>query len=1187
LAAAVVALSLVKPEKLSSAMTAIAVGLAELVGAMAILNKTMAGGGFATIAKLPAVAAAMILLAAAIDILSLAVLGLSQLSWEDLGKGLAGVLVLLAGVSAASIPLSKAGPGMIAAGVGLVALAAGLLLLSASVAIFSKFSWEELGKGLAAVAAALVIVAAAANLIPPGSMLALGVGLVGVGFGMNILAGALKILSKFSWEEIGKGLAATAGLLLLLGVAASLIPPGAFLAMGAGLIVAGIGLNEIAAAMRIMGGMSWSEIGKGLVAIGGALLVLAVGLTAMIVALPGAAALVLAAVGLNAIIPAIALMGHMDWGTILKGLAGIAVSLLAISLVGAIAAPGLLAFGAALVVVGGGVAAVGAGFYLIAKASQILATDGAKAIGVFIAAVTAFFAALPGIIVNFLNGMVQVLDALVSLAPKVATALGQILEIAVQFIIANAPKFAQAAIALITAFLDVIVAAAPKLINAGISIFMSFLRGVEQNIGQIARTVANIITKFLNALTAKVPQISRAGANLIIALMDGVATQGPRIQAGAVAAFGKFVAGVLQNIGRLLSVGAQLVARLASGIAGAIGRLVSNGAQAVARFVSGILSAIGRVASAGTNLVARLASAIGSAISRLLALGVRAMSFFVAGILSAIGSAAATAASAAVSIGKALGQGVVNGIKSMAGAVASAAGGLAKGALGAMAKFAGIASPSKVTHQYGIFIVQGLANGMSEETQEAAKRAEDAARAVMAKIAKTTGTEHGPSTITEKIGRFVGQGFAKGMVGSQEDIRNAWQTLNQKLTEAMQNARQTIKTEEDKLKEERKKSDPDEKVIAKAQAAVEKNEEILKRSSAAHDVLTKKLKDEKAELLSLAGDYQKVSDKLEAAKQALEDAIKTRDDAQASYADKYSDKPDIDADAPDQLAAYSQAIIDQTTAVATYKDTLDQLRALGLDDDTYKKLLEDGTADQQFASQLLAGGKTAVEGLNTLDAQLDKVSGELATNAAHNLYQAGVDAAQGLVKGLKSQQSELRQVMQAIADEMVRAIRQRLKMKSPSRVFAEIGKFSVLGMAQGLQENSSSVVDAASQIGDDALLAMRDSMAHISDAVANEIDVNPTITPILDLSQVQKGAKSLSDITAATPISVAGSLGLASLVDTEQSSSDDVDPTAGASPTLQFIQNNTSPKSLSETEIYRQTNNQLSQAKSALEKLKK
>jgi hypothetical protein len=175
--------------------------------------------------------------------------------------------------------------------------------------------------------------------------------------------------------------------------------------------------------------------------------------------------------------------------------------------------------------------------------------------------------------------------------------------------------------------------------------------------------------------------------------------------------------------------------------------------------------------------------------------------------------------------------------------------------------------------------------------------------------------------------------------------------------------------------------------------------------------------------------------------------------------------------------------------------------------------------------------------------------------------------------------------MEAIAATMIKAIKKKLKIKSPSQEFAEIGKFATMGMAEGLANSTKVVTDAAEDVAAQALEAMRESVSKLSSAVLTNIDINPTITPVLDLSLIASDAKTMASMLNVVPITAAASYGQASVIsasqNTVQSPLDDAVLASGGTQ-IKFEQNNYSPESLSEAEIYRQTKNQLSQAKGAL-----
>jgi hypothetical protein len=523
---------------------------------------------------------------------------------------------------------------------------------------------------------------------------------------------------------------------------------------------------------------------------------------------------------------------------------------------------------------------------------------------------------------------------------------------------------------------------------------------------------------------------------------------------------------------------------------------------------------------------------------------------------------------------------------SLAGSLLSKARDMASSAVSGALHALHIKSPSGVFYDIGQYLVQGLANGMADHA-----KATESAAAMANGVIKTFNDVFqiaSPSKVMIEIGKNVNQGFAQGIRGSADDVKSAFKDMNDLLLKSMADSRETIKEEQDKLKKLRESSKPDASAIKEAQALVKENEDVLRRATAGHIELVKRLQDEKKELIGLTNDYDKISEKLKLAKDALEAATKTRDEAVKSFSDQYSTLPDIvttdaEGNSINQLATYEEALKHQADAVGAYQATLDQLRQLGLDDATYQKLLKEGTADQQFASQLLAGGRTAVQGLNTLDSQLQTVSKTLATNAATNLYQAGVDAAQGLVNGLASQKSKLRKTMEEIAREILTALKKELKIKSPSQAFAEIGIFAMEGFAQGFSSSSQAVTDAVDDAAKDALTAMQRSMRDISNVVTSELNPNPVITPILDLTQVRSQSQELASLTNMVPITAATSYQQAASISSTQNvtQAEETAPSLGGT-SVKFEQNNYSPESLSEIEIYRQTKNQLSQLKSAL-----
>jgi hypothetical protein len=80
------------------------------------------------------------------------------------------------------------------------------------------------------------------------------------------------------------------------------------------------------------------------------------------------------------------------------------------------------------------------------------------------------------------------------------------------------------------------------------------------------------------------------------------------------------------------------------------------------------------------------------------------------------------------------------------------------------------------------------------------------------------------------------------------------------------------------------------------------------------------------------------------------------------------------------------------------------------------------------------------------------------------MYGAGIKSAQGLVKGLQSQEKAIERQMMKIAQAMQKAIKHALGIHSPSRVFTEIGTWIPKGLAKGVDGSAHHATGAVHRL---------------------------------------------------------------------------------------------------------------------------
>ena len=90
-----------------------------------------------------------------------------------------------------------------------------------------------------------------------------------------------------------------------------------------------------------------------------------------------------------------------------------------------------------------------------------------------------------------------------------------------------------------------------------------------------------------------------------------------------------------------------------------------------------------------------------------------------------------------------------------------------------------------------------------------------------------------------------------------------------------------------------------------------------------------------------------------------------------------------------------------------------------------------------------------------------------------------------------------------------RAARNAQDSHSPSKVFAKFGRWADEGYIIGIKSLTGKVSDAASGMVSGGIDAVADAMSAIADVTAMDLDFNPTITPVVDLSEVRQGAKGI------------------------------------------------------------------------------
>jgi tape measure domain-containing protein len=229
-----------------------------------------------------------------------------------------------------------------------------------------------------------------------------------------------------------------------------------------------------------------------------------------------------------------------------------------------------------------------------------------------------------------------------------------------------------------------------------------------------------------------------------------------------------------------------------------------------------------------------------------------------------------------------------------------------------------------------------------------------------------------------------------------------------------------------------------------------------------------------------------------------------------------------------------------------------------------------------------AGVNLVISFINGVANAIRSRSGEMG-EAGANL---GLAIVEGMAKGIAGGASRVISAAAGVARNAIGAAMGALGIHSPSKEFHKIGMWSDEGFALGLKDYGHLVDKSAVGVGESAVGSLKSTLGNFSNALAGDMTFNPVITPVLDLSEVKKDSGRIGGLLSTGPRlenqawSDARAANNGFVQNYIDRNAPDVLP--GSAAPLTFVQNNMSPKELSPIDLYRQTRNQLSIARGAL-----
>lgn len=979
------------------------------------------------------------------------------------------------------------------------------------------------------------------------------------GFSTSLLAlaGSVKILSMIDLPGLAKGMGA---MIIALGAVFAFVWGIKKTGADSDLTKFGISMIAIAAgitalivpitALSLLGEKGWGALAEIAVALGGLLLltdqfgkvgIKSVGVT--VAALSGIAA------GLTLLWAALELYGHADIVTLVEGIGKITLMLLAlagVSRVLAKAVPYISSFGMALTPLTTNMLKGAAAVMLLSLGLTLLGpalVSVAVGLGAFLTAiimdVDLFFEAIGALIASMFNFIKENFPAAVE---AVANAIGsaaayiaehfpewmekgkQLINNLIQGLKENWPEIALTALSMVSFLAAKLIENIPVLIEAAVSLGAAFLEWLGQTISDAYEWVKtkaseigeNIVEGVKQGLEdfkdGAIKKITSFGWELLKALMGALKEHSPS----------KATEEMGVNLVKGIDIGLDDV--------GAIGNLKSTISGVGDTVLDSLSGALPDTSEMGIDLVGDLAGGISSGID---GFDISNLNGIGNGITSAIGFGDG------YSVGQQFTIDMSEGITDNQEPVDEAMVGVMQGALGqAEAQVNG--DETLTFRDIGASIPTSIAEGINSTMPEATNMSAKMGSALKDAVETAEGgdTVEAMGDLGTEMGEAVGGNFFDQLFAAKDGI-----------TFTVNGITQTIKDGVTTCVEE-----------------INHSAEGIQMPTITPEVDTTKVKEEADDLSTIFEDSEESVAEMGETVSGIKDDSKTAQEA---------------------MKALNMETVNTTNNIikftqefeAKLQETIEIIKQfIDASTDVLAELMRDVPKYVEAGQKLISG---MISGFNNKSSELVGTARTLSGSAVgaidsyyYSFYDCGRYLVQGFAYGIEDYTYIAEQAAAAMAAAAAAAAAAEAQINSPSRVFRNLGQFIPLGFAQGITDNAGVTDMAARGMVQNAVQAAKLAANDLAYLIENEGAMEPVIRPIVDLSDAEEKAKTLSTIFARE-----SALKVQSSREAESNDNSTGASEKSSGTTYNFTQNNYSPKALSRIEIYRQTKNQFTALK--------
>ena len=358
---------------------------------------------------------------------------------------------------------------------------------------------------------------------------------------------------------------------------------------------------------------------------------------------------------------------------------------------------------------------------------------------------------IPGLIDAAGEVVGKIITGIAEQAPAVIQMASGFLTTLLNALMLQLPTLSTAGVGIVTGLLNAILTNLPLLFTLGITLLTNLITGIAAALPQLIPAAQTAILTMVQTLMDNLPAILTAGMQILTALIQGIAGMLPTLIGYLPALITTIVGVIVDNLPMIITAAIQILLALITGLAQAIPQLVAMLPTLITTIVDTLLANLPAIITAAIQILVALILGLSQAIPQLVDMlpeiitnivdtlidnlpliieaAVLILGAVITGLIQAIPSLIAAIPQIVTAIfdefgkidwlqiGKDIIDGIINGIKNVAGTLATAATNAANSAIDGVKKFLGIHSPSLLTRKVlGRPIIEGVGRGIEDES---------------------------------------------------------------------------------------------------------------------------------------------------------------------------------------------------------------------------------------------------------------------------------------------------------------------------------------------------------------------------------------------------------------------------------------------------------------------------------------